>query len=132
MPLHRVVIRRPPTGPAAARRSTPSERRTLVRAAIRDNRFWFLAIAFVAHSAAMSAMTVHLVGFLTSHGHPAPFAATVAGLLGVLSVTGRLVLTGAQRRIRLPAVVAAVFAVQAAAALAFRWSAAPGSVPWWR
>jgi hypothetical protein len=65
----------------------------------------------------MSAMTVHLVGFLTSKGHPATFAATVAGLLGVLSVTGRLVLTGAQRRLRLTTVVAAIFATQALAAL---------------
>ncbi|MET7402245.1 hypothetical protein ABZS66_53070 [Dactylosporangium sp. NPDC005572] len=64
----------------------------------------------------MSAMTVHLVGFLTSAGHPATFAATVAGLLGVLSVTGRLLLTGAQRRLRLTRVVAAVFATQGAAA----------------
>jgi hypothetical protein len=49
-------------------------------------------------------------------GHPATFAATVAGLLGVLSVTGRLATTGLQRRIRPATVVAAVFAVQALAA----------------
>ena len=29
----------------------------------------------------MSAMTVHLVGFLVHQGHPATFAATVAGIL---------------------------------------------------
>ena len=61
-----------------------------MRAALHDRRFWCLAVAFVAHGAAMSAMTVHLVGFLVHRGHPATFAATVAGLLGVLSVTGRL------------------------------------------
>jgi predicted MFS family arabinose efflux permease len=65
----------------------------------------------------MSAMTVHLVGFLVSEGHPATFAAAVAGLLGVLSVTGRLLVTGVQRRLRLTAVVAAIFTVQAAAAI---------------
>jgi MFS family permease len=117
IPLHALVVRRPPAAalehdPAAVRR----RRRGLVRAALRDGRFWCLAVAFVAHSAAMTGMTVHLVGFLTSRGHPATFAATVAGLLGVLSVTGRLLLTGAQRRMRLHAVVAAVFAVQAVAA----------------
>ncbi len=65
----------------------------------------------------MSTMTVHLVGFLTAKGHPATFAATVAGLLGVLSVTGRLVMTGVRRRLPLTTVVAAVFGTQALAAL---------------
>jgi len=117
VPLHSVVVRRPPAGPAAARPSTVAERRVLVRAAVRDGRFWCLAVAFVAHGAAMSAMTVHLVGFLVHEGHPVTFAATVAGLLGVLSVTGRLVLTSAQRRFRLHLVVALVFTVQALAAI---------------
>jgi predicted MFS family arabinose efflux permease len=116
VPLHAIVIRRPPVSRSAGPQSTTAERRLLVRTALRDSRFWCLAIAFVAHGAAMSTMTVHLVGFLTGMGHPATFAATVAGLLGLLSVTGRLVLTAAQRRIRLYRVVAAVFTIQAAAA----------------
>ncbi|GAA0495838.1 MFS transporter [Paractinoplanes deccanensis] len=115
VPLHAGAIRRPPRQPATLR-STPARRRALVRVATRDARFWCLAIAFVAHAAAMSTMTVHLAGFLTTAGHPATFAATIAGLLGVLSVTGRLVLTAAQRRVALPAVVAVVFTIQAAAA----------------
>ena len=90
----------------------------MVAAALHDGRFWALAVAFVAHGAAMTTMTVHLVGFLTGKGHPVTFAATIAGLLGVLSVTGRLVLTGAQRRIRVTTVVAAIYTVQATAALA--------------
>lgn len=116
VPLHVLVVRRPPIRRSGGPRATAADRRLLVRAALRDSRFWFLAVAFVAHGAAMSAMTVHLVGFLTGRGHPATFAATVAGLLGLLSVTGRLVLTVAQRRLHLYRVVAAVFTVQAAAA----------------
>ncbi|MEV0560548.1 MFS transporter [Dactylosporangium sp. NPDC050588] len=116
VPLHALVVRRPSQG-SAARRSTPATRRAEVRAAVRDARFWCLAVAFVAHGAAMSAMTVHLVGFLVAAGHPATFAATVAGLLGVLSVTGRLLLTAARHRFPPHAVVAAVFAVQAVAAI---------------
>jgi len=123
VPLHALVIRRPPVQRSAAPRPSAAGRRMLVRAALRDSRFWCLAIAFVAHGAAMSTMTVHLVGFLTSKGHPATFAATVAGLLGVLSVTGRLVLTAAQRRVRLYRVVAAVFVIQAAAGLSMPWLA---------
>ncbi|MFF5225093.1 MFS transporter [Dactylosporangium sp. NPDC000521] len=116
VPLHAIVIRRPSQG-AATRRSTSATRRAEVRAAVRDARFWCLAVAFVAHGAAMSAMTVHLVGFLVTVGHPATFAATVAGLLGVLSVTGRLLLTAARRRFRIHVVVAGIFVVQAAAAI---------------
>ncbi|MGI5175336.1 MFS transporter [Dactylosporangium sp. CA-152071] len=116
VPLHAMVIRRPSHG-ATVHRSTPATRRAEVRASVRDTRFWCLAVAFVAHGAAMSAMTVHLVGFLVTVGHPATFAATVAGLLGVLSVTGRLLLTATRRRFPLHTVVAGIFAVQAAAAI---------------
>ncbi|WP_426513058.1 MFS transporter [Dactylosporangium sp. McL0621] len=116
VPLHALLVRRPAGRADGANRPSAANRAAVVRAARRDSRFWWLAVAFVAHSAAMSAMTVHLVGFLISKGHPATFAATVAGLLGVLSVTGRLLLTGARRRLRLTTIVAAVFATQAAAA----------------
>jgi MFS family permease len=117
VPLHALVVRRPPPTQATAHVARRT-RAVVVRAALHDGRFWLLATAFVAHGAAMSAMTVHLVGFLIRQGHPATFAATVAGLLGLLSVTGRLVLTVAQRRQPLTVVVAAVFGVQAAAATA--------------
>ena len=106
VPLHAFVVRKPPLA-SGATPSTPEDRGRVVRAALHDSRFWFLAVAFVAHAGAMSAMTVHLVGFLASKGHAVTLAATIAGLLGLLSVTGRLVLTGAQRRIRLTTVVAA-------------------------
>ncbi|GIE36656.1 MFS transporter [Actinoplanes italicus] len=115
-PLHLLVVRRPPTAARSARHATSAHRRTLIGAAIRDRRFWWLACAFVAHAAAMTTMTVHLVGYLISRGHPATFAATAAGLLGVLSVTGRLLLTATGRRLRLHRLVAAIFALQAAAA----------------
>jgi predicted MFS family arabinose efflux permease len=118
VPLHALAVRKPPRPDPHLRPPSPRDRATVVRAAVRDHRFWWLATAFVAHGAAMSAMTVHLVGFLVHKGHPATFAATVAGLLGVLSVTGRLLLTGARRRLPLPAAVAVVFAIQGTAAVA--------------
>ncbi|GIF47622.1 putative MFS family arabinose efflux permease [Asanoa ferruginea] len=117
VPLHATVVRRPPGAHPSERTDSESARADSVRAARRDPRFWFLAVAFVAHSAAMSTMTVHLVGFLSDAGHPATFAATIAGLLGVLSVTGRLLLTGAQRKVPLTVLVAAIFTIQALAAV---------------
>jgi hypothetical protein len=119
VPLHALTVRKPPHQASTASPAiSPADRRIVVRAALHDPRFWWLAVAFVAHGAAMAAMTVHLVGFLVHRGHSATFAASVAGLLGVLSVTGRLLLTAAGRRLRLPVVVAAVFAIQALAACA--------------
>lgn len=57
-----------------------------------------------------------LVPYLREHGHSARFAAAAAtGSLGALSVTGRLVVTGATRRRSTAMVTAAVFAAQALA-----------------
>lgn len=117
VPLHAFAVRKPSRPATQPRPPTPRDRNLLVWAALRDRRFWCLAAALVAHGAAMAAMTVHLVGFLIHEGHSATFAATVAGLLGVLSVTGRLLLTGVQRRLSLTRAVAVAFAVQAAAAV---------------
>lgn len=71
-----------------------------------------------AHKAAVRIVAVHLVGALVAWGHPPTFAATVAGLPGVLSVAG----AGTHRRPPEPLVHRAgdssgVFAVQAVAAL---------------
>jgi MFS family permease len=85
---------------------------TRAREALRDRTFWLLAAAFVAQGAATSAVGVLLVAYLRHAGQPATVAATISGLLGVLSVTGRLATTGLARRHGMAAVTAAVFAVQ--------------------
>lgn len=92
-----------------------------VREALRDKSFWLLAMAFVVHGAALSAMGVLLIVYLQHAGHTTAVAATLAGLLGILSVTGRLVTTGLAKRHSMLTVTAVVFAVQAlgAAALPF-------------
>ena len=104
VPLHATVLRPAPPVARAAR----SPRRL-------DRAFWLLALGFTANTAAISLITVHLVAALLSWGHPLSFAATTAGLFGVLSVTGRLATTALQRRFRTATVVAAVFTVQAVA-----------------
>jgi predicted MFS family arabinose efflux permease len=120
VPLHAAVLRRAPhqapTGrPGHANRET---RRQTIQAAVHDRYFWILTAAFVANAAALSAVSVHLVAYLVDLGHSAVFAATVAGLLGVLSVTGRLAVTGLQRHLRPNIAVAGIFAIQALAAAA--------------
>ncbi|MDI1463335.1 MFS transporter [Catellatospora sp. KI3] len=117
VPAHALAIpRRAPADPAHA--APGSNRAADTRQALRDRGFWLLAVAFVAHGTAVSAVSVHLVGYLTALGHPVALAATVAGMLGVLSVTGRVLTTGLARRRTVTTVAAAVFAGQAAAAAA--------------
>ncbi len=89
-----------------------------VREALRDNRFWLLTVAFVAQAAAVSAVGVLLISYLKVTGHPTTIAASLAGMLGVLSVTGRLVTTGLARRVGMSTVTAIVFAIQAVGVLA--------------
>lgn len=84
-----------------------------VRGALADRTFWLLTAAFVVHGAAVSAVGVHLVRYLRTAGHPTTVAATLAGLLGVLSVTGRVVTTGLSKRHGITSITAIVFAIQA-------------------
>jgi predicted MFS family arabinose efflux permease len=114
VPLHFVVVRAAPRR-NEARRSKPPIR---LRSVVTDPGFWLLTVSFTANTAAIAVVTVHLVAALISWGHPAPFAATVAGLFGILSVTGRIATTGLQRRYRTTSIVAILFAVQAIAVAA--------------
>lgn len=88
-----------------------------VQQALQDPTFWRLAGAFIGQAAAVSAVGVLLVTSLREAGHAATVAATLSGLLGVLSVTGRLITTGVARRIGMTTVTAIVFAVQAVGVL---------------
>ncbi|GAA4102139.1 MFS transporter [Nonomuraea soli] len=109
VPLHALVLRnRTHARPARAAERT---------AAVRGRPFRLLAASFLIHSGAVAVVSVLLITYLIGLGHPPVFAATVAGLLGVLSVTGRVVTTGLQRRWPVALVTAAVFALQAVAAL---------------
>ncbi|MBG0827231.1 MFS transporter [Planomonospora sp. ID67723] len=107
VPLHLIAVRR---GPGDAH----PPKTGAVGDALKDPSFWLLTGAFVAQSGAVYTLAVHLVSYLTSLGHPVPFASLVTGLVGVLSVTGRLATTGMQRRWPAAAVSAAMFTVQAA------------------
>ncbi|GIH97271.1 MFS transporter [Planobispora siamensis] len=109
VPLHLLVVRRGPDDAHPPRTGAVGE-------ALRDPAFWLLTGAFVAQSGAVYTLAMHLVSYLTSLGHPGPFASLVTGLVGVLSVTGRLATTGLQRRWPAATVAAVMFTVQAAGA----------------
>ncbi|MDY7088458.1 MAG: MFS transporter [Actinomycetota bacterium] len=120
IPLHAMVVRAAPPVP---RRHPEAEDDQPVRlkAVLTDRGFWLLGVSFTTHTAAVAAVGVLLVAALIDWGHSAAFAATTAGLFGVLSVAGRLVTTGLQRRFRTTSVVATIFTLQGAGAAALAW-----------
>jgi predicted MFS family arabinose efflux permease len=108
VPLHLLVRR--PRDFAPERRQT---RRSTARA-VRDPAYWLIGGIFVTQGIGVFVVGVHLVAYLQELGHAPTAAATVAGLLGVMSVTGRVVTTIAGRTHAVTTVVAAVFVLQAA------------------
>ncbi|MBR7828705.1 MFS transporter [Actinospica sp. MGRD01-02] len=114
IPLN-AYVRRP--GTHAARHHADRTRRETVRRALRDRVFHLLGAGFVAQTGAVATISVLLVTVLRALGHPPAFAAAVAGLLGVLSVTGRLASTAVGQRVSTRQVTVVVFAVQGAGAV---------------
>ena len=112
VPPHALVIRPAPRTAIPAGSTAAAGPPIALRTVLAGRAFWLLAISFTASMAAITIITVHLVAALTGWGHTATFAAGTAGLFGILSVAGRLVTTGLQRRYRTATVVAVIFAVQ--------------------
>jgi MFS family permease len=83
--------------------------------ALRDPALWWLAAGFFAATLATSTVTVHLVAYLREQHYSAGFAAAWTGLIGAMSVGGRILVTVLGRRWPLALTTAAIFAVQAVA-----------------
>jgi MFS family permease len=83
--------------------------------ALGDQTLWWLAAGFFAATLATSIVTVHLVAYLREEGYSPGFAATWTGLIGAMSVTGRIVVTVLGRRWPLAFTTAAIFTIQAVA-----------------
>lgn len=109
IPLHVLALRR--TQPIGRRRQdqTPYDAPTRV---LRDVGFWLLAVVFVLHSAALAVVGVHLVTYLTRLGHSPTTAATLTGLLGLLSVTGRVTVTILRRWLPMTSITAVIITLQ--------------------
>jgi MFS family permease len=101
----------PATLPAAAGRSAGVP----PRGALGDQALWWLAASLVAATLATGTVSVHLIAYLREQHYSPGFAATWTGLLGAMSVTGRILVTVLGRRWALAAATAAIFALQALA-----------------
>jgi predicted MFS family arabinose efflux permease len=112
IPLHLLAV---PAGPAARRHEHTHGSRTVIGATLRKPRFWLYSFAFTAHSSVITTLGMQLVSILGELGHSTTVSASIAGLIGLLSVTGRLAITALQRWIRPLGVVCGLFAFQAVA-----------------
>jgi MFS family permease len=99
IPPHALLLRRRPqdlgllpdgasTEMLTAQHLVAAERSVSAHAALRAASFWWLTIAFGVGTFAAVAMTVHLIPYLIEYGHSPTFAATVAGLFGLMSLAG--------------------------------------------
>lgn len=109
VPLHALALRG--TRPTQA---TPADRgdRGVLWVALRDGGFWLITTGFVLHSGALAIVSVHLVLFLVDLGYKPAVAAGLTGLLGLYSVTGRLVTSVLQRWLDMSTIAARTFLIQ--------------------
>lgn len=125
IPPHLLLLRRRPEdlglhadGAGSSEASTvvvaAAEPSVAPRMALREPRFWWLTFAFAASVFAGVALTVHLIPYLLAAGYGRSFAATVAGLFGLMSLAGRLLLGPLGDRYRRQHVTTALLALQLA------------------
>jgi MFS family permease len=117
IPLHALVLRRPPAepeaAPGAAARATPAS--LTLGSAARTPVFWVLAVAFVVGNFATVSVTVHLIPYLADRGYAPAVAAMMIGWMGAMQLPGRLFFVPIAAWLGSRWVTAGVFAAQAAA-----------------
>ncbi len=129
IPLHALLLRRRPDdlglavdgGPSPAPLdggAAPNERSATTAEALRSSTFYWLTAAFFLNALGVGAVFVHLVPYLTDQGYGAGFAASVTGIVGVMALPGRLVLTPLGDRVSRSVVAALIFLLQMLALLA--------------
>jgi MFS family permease len=143
---HTLLIRRMPADvglapdgldPAAAAAPPPAVhhvnalthlRDPMLRDALQLTSVRWLTASSVAIAVGVGTIIVYLVSYLRAHGYTAREAALGAGAIGILSVTGRVVLTSAARRLRLARVTAAMVAGQVLGVVALAWLPRPAGL----
>jgi MFS family permease len=125
IPIHAFVLRRSPAdvgeapdGISAGSRhdvreapNRPAQPSFSLSDALRLPVFWWTATAFVLANFATLAIFVHLVPYLISQGFSATFAASMAGIAGIMALPGRLLFTPLGDYIRRQYVAAIIFGI---------------------
>jgi predicted MFS family arabinose efflux permease len=127
-PLHALVLRRrphdlglapdgdplPPGAAAAPAARLPGHP---PRAVLRRPSFWLLTAAFMLNAGVAVGGSVHFIAYLAGQGHPAAYAAALAGLIGLMQLPGRLVFAPLGRWVPRHWLSAGVMALQGGALL---------------
>lgn len=101
LPLHALLLRKNPaqigstgdTESVTAKKSGYQPPSLTLREAVRQAPFWWLTLAFTLITFAAYGVPVHLVAYLLDRGYSPAFAAGASALIGVVSLTGRLIFT---------------------------------------
>lgn len=83
LPIHALVVRRPPAGAVIEG--------TALGEALRGRVFWLLTLSAGLSLMAGTVVFAHAVAFLIGRGYPAVSAAGLVGLVGVASLPGRFI-----------------------------------------
>jgi len=124
IPPHALILRRrpedlglvrdgAPATAAAMGSSVAAETSVSATAAFKGGSFRWLTIGFCLAFFANVAVTVHLIPYLTDHGFSPAFAASAAGLIGILALPGRLLFTPLGGRVPRRFVAGGIFVMQA-------------------
>ncbi|MDX2137067.1 MAG: MFS transporter [Chloroflexota bacterium] len=129
VPLHLLILRRRPSdlglqpdGDTIQTDGSPapiatSTRRELKRV-LRQPAFWWLTLGFMFNAVTLNAIVIHLVPYLKDAGYAPAFAALVYGLVGAVSLPGRLILTPLGDRVAPIGIAAGMFLTQALGVIA--------------
>jgi MFS family permease len=109
----------PPRAAASPSKAPPvgAPRGTVARAALRRPAFWLLTLGGTATMFAANALQVHQVPFLIGSGEAPVAAASIAGIIGLVSVPGRFLLNLAGQRVPPQRLLAAATTTMAVAVL---------------
>jgi MFS family permease len=86
--------------------------------ALASRDFRLLALVLIGGGLPIAMFASHLPALIEERGETAILASSIAGMLGVLSVTGRIVLTALSRRASLPRLLMYIFLLQGLGTLA--------------
>lgn len=95
----------------------PHQSSVPTREALNDQTFWWITAGFVLAVLAATAVTIHLIPYLISRGYSASYAASMAALVGIFALPGRLIFTPLGSRWPRHLITGAIFACQTAAIL---------------
>ncbi|HET9014881.1 MAG TPA: MFS transporter [Thermomicrobiaceae bacterium] len=103
--------------PPPGRPAPPTDASVSAHAALSSVGFWALTTAFVLSALTVAVMSIHFIPYLIDRGYAAGFAATAAGLVGLMQLPGRVLFTPLSSLLPRRAVTVTIFLMQGLALL---------------